>query len=242
MKAALYSVAGLIIISIMLSCGKSNNSVTNANIKETVETKNGITYKSFVANGASNFKGILVMGSGNDENNPTVGGLDESTDIDLCTKAAQNGYVAAIVQYRKTPGLADWNTSAQEIGEDYNSCIVALSTEFGVDKSKSVVGGYSYASFMLLTNSAYYNDLNYCKGLLAPCGGTAATNFKIPIFAIACSGNNEGDYSGADLYNHIDANSPIKAASSGVTDNSCSTHCGGIWTEQLYAKMITWIP
>jgi len=241
MKAAHYLVS-VLIISIVLSCGKSNDNGAGGNIKTTVETRDGITYKSFVSNGASSFKGILVMGSGNDENNPTAGSLDESTDVDLCTKAAQNGYVAAIVQYRKTPGLADWNTSAQEIGEDYSSCIVALSAEFGVDKSKSVVGGYSYASFMLLTNSAYYDDLDYCKGLLAPCGGTEATNFKIPIFAIACSGNNEGNYSGLDLYNHIDANSPIKAASGGVTDNSCNTHCGGAWTDQLYAKMITWMP
>jgi hypothetical protein len=231
-----------LLLGVILSCSKSNSSETSGNVKQTVETKNGVTYKSFVASGASSFKGILVMGSGNDENNPTVGSLDESTDIDLCTKAAQNGYVAAIVQYRKTPGLADWNTSAQEVGEDYSSCITALAAEFSVDKSNSVVGGYSYASFMLLTNSAYYDDLDYCKGLLAPCGGTGATNFKIPIFAIACSGNNEGDYSGADLYNHIDAGSAIKAASGGVTDNSCNTHCGGSWTDQLYAKMITWIP
>jgi hypothetical protein len=242
MKAIFY-LATVLILGAMLSCGKSTNStVTSGNVKETVETKNAITYKSFVGSGISSFKGILVMGSGNDENNPTAGILDESTDVDLCTKAAQNGYVAAIVQYRKTPGLADWNTSAQEIGEDYNSCITALSAEFNVNKNNSVVGGYSYASFMLLTNSAYYDDLSYCKGLLAPCGGTDATEFKIPIFAIACSGNNEGDYSGKELYEHIDPNSPIKAESSGVTDNSCNTHCGGNWTNQLYAKMVSWMP
>jgi hypothetical protein len=232
-----------IIAGAVISCSKSGDStIVGGNVKETVETNNGITYKSFVATGATAFKGILVMGSGNDENAPTVGSLDESVDIELCTLAAQNGYVAAIVQYRKTPGLADWNTSAHEVGEDYNSCITALSTRFGVSKNNSVVGGYSYASFMLLTEIAYYDDLDYCKGLLAPCGGTEATKFKIPIYAIACSGNNEGDYSGEALYNNIDPNSPIKAASSGVTDNSCSTHCGGNWTSQLYAQMIKWMP
>src|ERR1700748_3278570 len=114
------------------------------------------------------------MGSGNDENNPTAGSLDESVDVDLCEKAALNGYVAAIVQYRKTAGTADWNTSAKIIGDDYNTCITALSAKYGVDKSKSVAGGYSYASFMLLTNSAYYNSIPYCKGILAPCGATGA--------------------------------------------------------------------
>src|ERR1700744_5971808 len=124
MKVISFSIMSLL-LSVILSCSKSNNSETSGNIKQTIETKNGITYKSFVASGANSFKGILVMGSGNDENNPTAGSLDESTDIDLCTKAAQNGYVAAIVQYRKTPGLADWNTSAHEVGEDYSSCITA---------------------------------------------------------------------------------------------------------------------
>jgi hypothetical protein len=227
----------------VISCSKTKNStVISGDIKQMIETKNGITYKLFTNTNLLAYKGILVMGSGNDENNPTVGSLDESVDIDLCTKAAQNGYVAAIVQYRKTPGTADWNGSAQIIGEDYNNCIVALAAEYGVNQNNSVVGGYSYASFMLLTNSAYYNDLTYCKGLLAPCGGSEATDFKIPIFAIACSGNNEGNYSGAALYNNMDPNSDYKAASAGITDNSCSTHCGGNWTDQLYAQMVKWMP
>ena len=236
-------VSALFLVTALFSCGKSGDSSTvSGNVKEAVETRNGITYKSFIGTGTSNFKGILVMGSGNNEDAPTVGSLDDGACADLCTKAAQNGYAAAIVQYRKTPGTADWNTSAQMIGADYNSCITALAAEYRIDQNNSVVGGYSYASFMLLTNSAYYNDLSYCKGLLAPCGGTEATDFKIPIFAIACSGDNEGNYSGADLYNNIDPNSAIKSASYGVTDNSCSTHCGGNWTTQLYAKMVNWMP
>ena len=222
---------------------KNSNSTIIGNVKETTETRNGITYKSFVSTTApATYKGILVMGSGNDEDDPTVGSLDGSPENALCQEAAQNGYAAAIVQYRQTPGTKNWDESAQMVGEDYNSCITALSSEFGVAKSNSVVGGYSYASFMLLTNSAYYNDLSYCKGLLAPCGGTEATDFKIPIFAIACSGDNEGNYSGADLYNNIDPNSAIKAASAGVTDGSCNTHCGGNWTDQLYAQMVKWMP
>ena len=87
MKAIFY-LATVLILGAMLSCGKSTNSTVTSNVKETVETKNAITYKSFVGSGISSFKGILVMGSGNDENNPTAGILDESTDVDLLTWSA----------------------------------------------------------------------------------------------------------------------------------------------------------
>jgi hypothetical protein len=133
------------------------------------------------------------MGSGNDENNPTPGALNGAAENDLCNKAAAGGYVAAIVQYRKTAGTADWNGSSKIIGDDYNTVITALATKYDIDKAKSVVGGDSYASFMLLNNSAYYNSIPYCKGILAACGATGAdqaSKLNNPIFAIACSGNN----------------------------------------------------
>ncbi|MBB5440290.1 dienelactone hydrolase [Pedobacter sp. AK017] len=124
------------------------------------------------------------------KNNPSPGSLDNATENDICKKAAQNGYLAAIVQYRKTPGDAtteSWNTSAQMIGEDYDKCIVAIAGKYGVDKSKSVVGGYSYASNILFTNISIYNTLSYCKGVLAACGGSGewnAQNFKIPFIRL----------------------------------------------------------
>lgn len=189
------------------------------------------------------YKGILVMGSGNDENNPTPGSLDGAAETDLCTKAAQNGYIAAVVQYRKTAGTADWNTSVQQIGEDYDKCIKALASKYGVDKSQSVVGGESYSSFMLLSDVAANNTLSYCRGVLAPCGATGqwqAEHFKIPVFNIVCSGNNEGDLSGKPLYDAI-TNAAIKSKSGGVTDTGCSTHCGGQWTDQLYTQLNTWL-
>jgi hypothetical protein len=244
----------LICILLVASCGKKNETkpgdvpedkVTATGITEKTETVNDIVFRSFAKQGQAQFKGILVMGSGNDENNPTPGALNGAAETELCEKAAQNGYVAAIVQYRKTPGTADWNNSAQMIGEDYDKCIAALSSKYGIDKAKSVVGGYSYASFMLLTSIALNNTLSYSKGVLAACGSTdswKAQNFKIPVFSISCSGNNEGDYSGKALYDQIPANSPVKAKSGGVTDAGCNTHCGGSWTESLYTKLTTWLP
>lgn len=242
----------LICMLLVAGCSKKSDTVTLPGDKTTAdgieqktETANGITYRSFIKTGQTQFKGILVMGSGNDENNPTPGALDGAAETDLCNTAAKNGYVAAIVQYRKTAGNADWNGSAALVGQDYDKCIVALSSKYSVDKSKAVVGGFSYASFMLLTDVALNTTLSYCKGVLAACGSTdswKAQNFKVPVFSISCSGNNEGDYSGRELYNQIPANSPIKAKSGGVTDGSCSTHCGGVWTTNLYTQLNAWLP
>jgi hypothetical protein len=247
MKSLKKITAFLLLMAMLPACSKKdkNDPVTDGNIIEITQTSGGITFKVFTGKDNSSYKGILVMGSGNDENNPTPGSLDESVDVDLCKKAAAGGYVAAIVQYRKTAGDADWNASAKIIGDDYNTCITALAAKYNVDKSKSVAGGYSYASFMLLTNSAYYNSIPYCKGILAPCGATGsdqASKLHNPVFSIACTGNNEGDYSGKALYDHIPGNLAIKANSAGITDNSCSTHCGGNWTDQLYQQLTKWLP
>ncbi len=51
-------------------------------------------------------------------------------------------------------------------------------------------------------------------------------SFHIPVFSIACSGNNEGHYAEKELYDQIPVNLAVKAKSEGITDNSCNTHCG----------------
>lgn len=244
---------------LVAACSKTNDGNTNKpednnnpqppqeveGVSQKTETTGGITYRVFTKDGLANYKGIMVVGSGNDENNPSPGSLDGGAETDLCQTAAKDGYIAAIVQYRKTAGNANWNTSAQQIGEDYDKCIRALSAKYGVAKEKSAVAGFSYASFMLLTDITMNNSLAYTKGVLAACGGAdtwKAEHFKVPVFSINCSGNNEGDFNGKVLYDQIPANSAIKAKSGGVTDNSCNTHCGGNWTQQMYAKFKTWVP
>lgn len=130
------------------------------------------------------------------------------------------------------------------MGDDFNKCILAISGKYGIDKNKSVVGGFSYASFMLFSNISASGTLGYTKGVLGACGASGAwnaQNFKVPVFAINCSGNNEGEYIGKALYNQIPANSPIKAKSEGITDDSCNTHCGGDWTNKMYNKMVAWL-
>lgn len=240
-------------IVFVIACGKGGNDNPepsgDGTVKSIVETNNGITYKVYAKSDQTSYKGILVMGSGNDENNPAAGSLDGSGENSLCKKAAENGYIAAVVQYRKgTPNTSSdaWNRNAQMIGQDFGNCISALSSKYGVDKNRSVVGGYSYATFMLYTvNSTYHHLLANCKGMLGACGGTSAydaKNFQIPIFAINCAGGNEGNFSGIDLYNEIPAGSPVKAQSEGVTDNSCNTHCGGSWIDRMYNKLTQWLP
>jgi hypothetical protein len=229
---------------IFQSCRKDDNANPQAQDGSITETVNGITYKLYKpASGA--YKGIVVMGSGNNENNPTEGGLDGAAENDFCKKASENGYLAAIVKYRKTPGVADWNASAVMLNQDYKTCIEGIATKYSVDKAKSVVGGFSYASYLLLTANSIDNSLTFCKGILAACGATStwsAQNFKIPIYAINCSGNNEGDFNGLALYSQIPNNSPIKAKSGGVTDNSCNSHCGGNWTNLMITRLQYWLP
>nr|WP_067053542.1 hypothetical protein [Mucilaginibacter sp. L294] len=246
--------AGLLLL---VACGKKNDANPGneqppkvdppqqvGGVTQKTETSGGITYRVFTKDGVASYKGILVVGSGNDENAPTPGSLDGGSETDLCQTAAKDGYLTAIVQYQKTKGNADWNGSAALIAQDYDKCIRALSAKYGVAKEKSVVAGFSYSSFMLLTDITVNTTLSYAKGVLAACGGAdtwKAEHFKIPVFSINCAGNNEGDFNGKALYDQIPANSPIKAQSGGVTDNSCNTHCGGNWTQQMNAKLNAWV-
>ncbi len=241
----------LLCLYCLVACKKKANNtdtVLPGGIEVKTEAGNGITYKVYIPAG-NGYKGILVMGSGNNENNPSAGSLNGTSENELCKKAAENGYVAAIVAYRKGPGTADWNKSAQMMGEDYDNCIKALATKYDIDKNRSVVGGFSYATFILFTQIAYYNNLSYCKGMLGACGGTDAdkiNKFKIPVFAINCAGNNEGDnitgFYGRPLFDKIPASSPIKAQSGGITDGSCNTHCAKPWTDELYNQLKKWLP
>ena len=233
---------------ILISCKKDNSNkdkeVINGTIKQVLETENGITYKIFTNTNTNVFKGILVIGSGNDENNPSEGAINGAAETSLCEKAASNGYAAAIVRYQKPPNGSNWNARAKLLGEDFNRAIVAISNKYGIDKNKSVVGGFSYTSFMLFTDISMNNTLSYAKGVLGACGATGtwnAQNFKIPIYAINCAGNYEGDYHGKALYDLIPAASPIKAKSEGITDNSCNGHCNGNWTDRMYTKLVFWL-
>lgn len=214
------------------------------NVESRIETFNGITYKVYFRTDRTGYQGILVMGSGNDAVNPGPGSLDGTTENNTCRKAAANGYVAAVVQYRKTAGVADWNGSANSVGEDFANCIDGLASKYAVDKNKSVVGGVSYASAMLLTElSSAESSLAHTKGLLASCwtaDAWKASNFIVPVFNIVCNCDCDGgELKGQALIEAI--NPAVRGRSEAVVDNSCSTHCGGNWVDKLYAKMDWWL-
>ncbi|PST82335.1 hypothetical protein C7T94_16270 [Pedobacter yulinensis] len=213
-------------------------------LTQLTETANGITYRLITPIETQHLKGILVIGSGNDENNPGPGALDGAAENAVCQKAAAAGYAAAIVAYRSGRGMG-WNDRATQMGQDFDRCISALAQKYGIPKSRSVAGGFSYTSYMLLTEISAGNSLNYCQGLLAACGSAGAwnaQNFKIPIYSITCSGGADGAYAGQALYDQIPVNSPVKGKSAGLTDTTCSTHCGGNWTDLLVAQTKAWLP
>jgi hypothetical protein len=208
---------------------------------------NGMAYKLYEPATAtySTPKGIVVIGSGNSESAPTVGLVDGTKENALCKLAADNGYVTAIVAYTQGTGVSDWNGSALKMGNDFDVCITDISTKYNISKSKSVIAGISYTSFMLYSNISMDNKLSYCKGLIAACGSTGtwnAENFKIPIYALNCGDNYEQNLNGKALYDAIPASNPNKALSDGYTDMSCVGHCEGNWIQLMFDRVKFWLP
>lgn len=121
----------LMCVFIALSCKKDKTptdekEVVKGNIKQVTETVNGITYKIFTDVNTTNFKGILVVGSGNDESNPSEGSINGASETALCEKAAANGYAAAIVRYQKPAAGTDWDSRSKLMGEDFDKAIVGI--------------------------------------------------------------------------------------------------------------------
>src|SRR5262245_46620920 len=178
-----------------------------------IEKSGTISYKIYLqqdANG-TNRKGIILFGSGNDENNPTTGSLDGGLENNAANELAKLGYVAAIVAYRDEPPLvpndggASWNSNSEMLGADMSGVADTIIGTYGngLTRAKVITGGVSYASYSLLTNVSFSNTpLADTRGLLATCGATGdyeAKNLKIPIFTLNCSGNPEGDFNGQAL-------------------------------------------
>lgn len=231
---------------------------TFGNVTSRGETStNSVIYKIYIQDAvtASNRKGIILLGSGGDENNPSTGSLNGALENDVALKLAQLGYVAAIVAYRDQPALnngdggVSWNNNCEMLATDMSNVANTIITKYGngLTRAKVITGGVSYTSFALLSNIAISNTLGDTKGLLATCGSTSqwqAQHFKIPVYTINCSGNAEGDLHGQALINEI-TNATIKANSGFYEDNSCATHCGGdvaTWSAKMVDRVKIWIP
>jgi len=213
---------------------------------------------------ASNRKGIVLFGDGNNESNPTKGSISGAYQNALASKLATLGYIAGIVGYRDQPyvgnGWENWNSNTEMLAADMNTVANALITEFGsgLTRAKVVTGGFSYTSYALLTSIAATDTLKGTRGFLASCGSTygdGAGSFRIPIFSLFCGGPNgtlrpenssASDAEGPELYEKIKAS--LKSDSGFYTDTGCSTHCGGAkvspttWTDQIVARVQLWLP
>lgn len=215
---------------------------------------NGIKVKVYLQEPANNTnrKGLLVIGSGNNEYNPSPGSLTGTLENTTCKKMAEQGYIAAIVEYN-VPAVAtnysNWNAVCTAMGQQYNKSINGLISKYGGSRANTIAAGVSFTTFLLLTNIAYFNDLADIKGFMGICGGTGsnqASNFKIPIASISCYNDFEASYNinGENLVNMI-GNPSIKAKSYGKRDTSCSGHCTGNtteWANWLVNIAKTWLP
>ncbi len=213
-----------------------------------LEQVGGVQYKLYVPNSSAP-KGIILMGSGNNENDPITGSLNGPLENNLANEVAKLGYVAAVVAYRDENPVktdADWNNNCEMLATDMSNVANAIIANLGggLTRGKVITGGVSYASYALLTNITASNTLADTRGVLATCGSTQDLDPKVAIFNVNCSGNPEGDYNGQALIDRI-PNAKIKADSGYFTDASCNSHCGGdtnTWTAKLVERVQQWLP
>lgn len=240
------------------SSSSNSNNANSGDIANRIEKTGALSYKLYLQSEAkaSNRKGLILLGSGNDENDPTTGSLDGALENNLANELAKLGYVAAIVAYRDQPPLvpnddgASWNRNSEMLAGDMSQVADAVITSVGggLNRGRVLTGGVSYTSYSLLTNiSLNTTPLADTRGLLAICGATGdfeAKNFKIPIFNLNCSGNPEGDFNGKALIDKI-SDPKLKADSGFFTDPDCNSHCGGAintWTSKLVERTQLWLP
>ena len=203
---------------------------------------------------ASNRKGLILLGAGNDENDPSTGSLDGALENNLANELAKLGYVAAIVAYRDQPPLVpndngvSWNANSEMLAADMSQVADAIiaSVGGGLSRARTITGGVSYTSFSLLTNLTFNNTpLADTRGFLAACGATGdEPTFKVPVYTLNCKGNNEGDFHGQGLIDRI-KDPKIKGDSGFFIDAACDTHCGGTtdaWAAKLVERVQLWLP
>lgn len=230
------------------------------------QTPQGVKYKIYLKEQTMRnvWKGIVLFAGGNNEFDPVEGPLNGGLENKLADALSKAGYIAAIVAYRDQPPLtsnwSNFSSNADMMATDLSNVANTILGKYknqnvsyvvggtpNLSRSRVIVCGFSYGSFALLTDIAYYNTLADIKGLLAPCGSTGvdqASKFKIPIYSLGCTTNYEGDLNGKALIDAI-TNPTIKQNSSYFSDPNCNLHCGGnldTWTNLLLAQVKKWLP
>lgn len=241
--------------------GSGNNdedgSSGSSAVTNRIESSGSVSYKIYLQSeaNANNRKGIVLLGSGNDQNDPSVGSLTGILENNVANELAELGYIAAIVAYQDQPavdwgdGGASWNSNCEMLATDMSQVANTIISTYGsgLSRSQVITGGVSYTSYALLSNIAQSSTLVDTKGVLATCGSTGfwnAQHLQVPVYSLVCSGNPEGDYNGSSLIDAI-LDSGVKALSDYDVDSSCSSHCGGStsnWTQYLLQQVQVWLP
>ncbi len=235
----------------------TDSSSDSSEVVSRTETSGSISYKIYLQNtaNASNRKGIILLGSGNDQNDPSTGSLSGGLENNVANELAELGYIAAIVAYQDEPpvnwsdGGVSWNSNCEMLATDMSDVANTIISTYGsgLTRAKVLTGGVSYASYALLTNVSESSTLIDTRGVLATCGSTGAWNaqhVQVPVYTLNCSGNPEGDYSGSSLIDLI-LDATVKADSGYDVDSGCSTHCGGsttTWTTHIIDQVQVWLP
>ena len=194
-------------------------------------------------------KGIVILGSGNNPQDPTPGDINETYLVELSKSLAVKGFVCAIVQYRDQPfvgaNFENFNSNRDMLITDFNNVANALRTEYSLERNKLIFGGSSYSANCLVSHNAWGNAMTDIKGTIAIMGSCAldtANNQKSPILAFACNGEPFGTNYGNRIVQNI-TNATVKSKSFGLSDNSCNGHStSNNWIPTITDKVLVWIP
>lgn len=198
----------------------------------------------------NDYKGIVCLGSGNDPLDPAPGSIADGYLVTLAEKLVKKGYLVAIVGYRDQPPVGNnwenWTSNVAMLSKDLSDVATAIGQEFGVQRSRVVLGGSSYAANALLSHSAWgTGTFADTKGFIAIMGSAAldtAQNIKSPVLAYACNGEPFNTHYGKAIYDNI-ADAGIRAQSFGLTDSSCSGHnTSNSWQDDIVQRVQNWLP
>jgi hypothetical protein len=240
----------LIFVFITVSCSKDednnnggNNTITVENTNRTIANLNTNFFKPT----KTSIKGIVLLGSGNNAQDPTEGNITDGYLVSMAQEYAKLGFITAIVAYRDQPNVGpnfiNFNSNAEMLITDFNNVGNALRTEFNIPRNKLVFGGVSYTANVLISKNAYGANAQDIKGIVAimgSCAEDAAKDQKLPILAYACKDEPFGTHYGNILTNAI-TNTTIKSKSFGLTDSSCSGHNTAVnWVADSAQKLNDW--
>jgi hypothetical protein len=224
---------------------------------------NDLTYIVYSPNGEvkHNRRGIVLVGSGTEIDPPPKGATDDSFLTDLCSQLANSGFVAAVVGYRAGQtnylpngdfDLNGWIHNTTQMSDDFNNVLNDVIKLYGGQRNVGVVGGVSYAGFLLagsLANWGVPPQLADTHGLLLIGAGTGpdiAQNLSVPVLNKIYNKDPESNdgitnLGGSDLYSHL--NPQIQSASACETDMSDEGHrVNSAWVPWFIEHIEKWLP